>query len=108
MLRENIRQIQAKCIRLKGQKSTPTMDTDIKKVGLKYYLLLIVTFTDSNASDAEAKLFAYLFTDYNRLIRPVHNNTDVINVEFGLTMSQLIDVVIIDFVLVPFLIFDLS
>ena len=49
---------------------------------------------ESEASDAEMTLFKKLFRDYNRLIRPVKNNSKPLDVEFGLTMSQLIDVVI--------------
>ena len=45
------------------------------------------------ASEAEERLFNDLFNGYNRLIRPVENNTERLSVEFGLTMSQLIDVV---------------
>ncbi|XP_071794373.1 neuronal acetylcholine receptor subunit alpha-3-like [Asterias amurensis] len=44
------------------------------------------------ASEAEERLFNDLFNGYNRLIRPVENNTERLSVEFGLTMSQLIDV----------------
>ena len=47
----------------------------------------------SLASEAEERLFNDLFSGYNRLIRPVKNNTETLVVEFGLTMSQLIDVV---------------
>lgn len=44
----------------------------------------------------EAKrLYDDLLSNYNRLIRPVGNNTDRLTVKLGLKLSQLIDVVII-------------
>lgn len=45
------------------------------------------------SSEKEEELFRKLFSNYNRLIRPVANNSDILDVSFGLTMSQLIDVV---------------
>ncbi|XP_071845612.1 acetylcholine receptor subunit alpha-like 1 isoform X2 [Apostichopus japonicus] len=44
------------------------------------------------SSEKEEELFRKLFSNYNRLIRPVANNSDILDVSFGLTMSQLIDV----------------
>ncbi|XP_071502940.1 neuronal acetylcholine receptor subunit alpha-3-like isoform X2 [Diadema antillarum] len=54
--------------------------------------LLLVFAQGCLSSEAEARLFRHLFNKYNRLIRPVRNNSDVLNVNFSLTMSQLIDV----------------
>ncbi|XP_033096436.1 acetylcholine receptor subunit alpha-like 1 [Anneissia japonica] len=42
-------------------------------------------------AEAEERLFNKLFTGYNRLIRPVQNNSEKLIVNFSLTMSQLID-----------------
>ncbi|XP_072051067.1 LOW QUALITY PROTEIN: neuronal acetylcholine receptor subunit beta-4-like [Amphiura filiformis] len=63
-------------------------------MGLLYITtcLLLMVAKGIYASDAEEKLFHDIFLNYNRLIRPVQNNTEILNVEFGLTMSQLIDV----------------
>ena len=45
-------------------------------------------------ADQDAKrLYEDLLTDYNRLIRPVGNNSDRLTVKLGLKLSQLIDVV---------------
>lgn len=47
------------------------------------------------AGDQDAKrLYEDLLTDYNRLIRPVGNNSDRLTVKLGLKLSQLIDVVL--------------
>ena len=39
------------------------------------------------------RLYDDLLSNYNRLIRPVSNNTDKLTVKLGLKLSQLIDVV---------------
>ncbi|XP_077996027.1 neuronal acetylcholine receptor subunit beta-4-like [Glandiceps talaboti] len=52
-------------------------------------------FLDRNrcvASDDEEKLYSRLLNNYNPLIRPVESATDTLNVTFGLSISQLIDV----------------
>ena len=38
------------------------------------------------------RLYDDLLSNYNRLIRPVANNTDKLTVKLGLKLSQLIDV----------------
>lgn len=43
------------------------------------------------------KLYDDLLSNYNRLIRPVSNNTEKLTVKLGLKLSQLIDVVSIHF-----------
>ena len=47
----------------------------------------------------ERRLLNDLFTtrDYNKLERPVVNETEALTVEFGLTIQQIIDVVSTDF-----------
>lgn len=40
------------------------------------------------------RLYDDLLSNYNRLIRPVGNNSDRLTVKMGLRLSQLIDVVI--------------
>ncbi|XP_041464634.1 neuronal acetylcholine receptor subunit beta-4-like isoform X2 [Lytechinus variegatus] len=55
--------------------------------------IMILAFAQGcTSSEAEERLFTKLFYKYNRLIRPVVNNSDVLPVNFQLTMSQLIDV----------------
>ncbi|XP_077187482.1 neuronal acetylcholine receptor subunit alpha-2 isoform X2 [Paroedura picta] len=43
-------------------------------------------------TQAEERLFKYLFTAYNKWSRPVPNTSDVVIVRFGLAIAQLIDV----------------
>ena len=46
------------------------------------------------AGNPDAKrLYDDLLSNYNRLIRPVANNTDKITVKMGLKLSQLVDLV---------------
>eukprot|EP00057_Strongylocentrotus_purpuratus_P008098 XP_011662572.1 PREDICTED: neuronal acetylcholine receptor subunit alpha-3 isoform X2 [Strongylocentrotus purpuratus] len=55
--------------------------------------IMILAFAQGcTSSEAEERLFTKLFYKYNRLIRPVENNSEVLDVNFRLTMSQLIDV----------------
>lgn len=49
------------------------------------------SFVDGN-QDAK-RLYDDLLSNYNRLIRPVGNNSDRLTVKMGLKLSQLIDVV---------------
>lgn len=55
-------------------------------------LILLVTGFCSGNPDAK-RLYDDLLSNYNRLIRPVSNNTDTIVVKLGLRLSQLIDLV---------------
>ena len=60
--------------------------------------LLLVDFISPCRADQDAKrLYEDLLTDYNRLIRPVGNNSDRLTVKLGLKLSQLIDVVQVSF-----------
>ena len=57
-------------------------------------LILFLTIGRPVSADQDAKrLYEDLLTDYNRLIRPVGNNSDRLTVKLGLKLSQLIDVV---------------
>lgn len=52
----------------------------------------------SSLCNPDAKrLYDDLLSNYNRLIRPVGNNSDRLTVKMGLKLSQLIDVVSINF-----------
>lgn len=46
-----------------------------------------------NANPDAKRLYDDLLSNYNRLIRPVTNNTDTVVVKLGLRLSQLIDLV---------------
>jgi hypothetical protein len=41
----------------------------------------------------EKRLYHDLITGYNRLVRPVGNNTDKLTVHFGLKLTAILDVV---------------
>ena len=64
-------------------------------------LLLTVTviscfaalFPSATANPEAKRLYDDLLSNYNRLIRPVGNNSDRLTVKMGLRLSQLIDVV---------------
>ena len=62
-----------------------------RKVLVFTILLLLVNYTSANP-DAK-RLYDDLLSNYNRLIRPVSNNTDTVLVKLGLRLSQLIDLV---------------
>ncbi|KOB77506.1 Nicotinic acetylcholine receptor alpha 1 subunit [Operophtera brumata] len=50
-----------------------------------------------SVANPEAKrLYDDLLSNYNRLIRPVGNNSDRLTVKMGLRLSQLIDVLLLD------------
>ena len=41
------------------------------------------------------ELYHYLMSNYNRNVRPVRNNSDLVNVKIGLKLIQIADVVCI-------------
>lgn len=47
----------------------------------------------TQANPEARRLYDDLLTNYNRLIRPVGNNSDRLTVKMGLRLSQLIEVV---------------
>lgn len=55
--------------------------------------LLWTLFTLCEANPDAKRLYDDLLSNYNRLIRPVSNNTDTVLVKLGLRLSQLIDLV---------------
>ncbi len=56
--------------------------------------LLIVLFAVTiKANQDAARLFEDLMADYNKLVRPVNNNSETLIVRFKLKLSQLLDVV---------------
>jgi nicotinic acetylcholine receptor len=54
-------------------------------------LTIVVAFL-AQANPHAKKLYDDLLANYNRLIRPVSNNTEKLTVKLGLKLSQLIDV----------------
>ena len=75
--------------------------TTVRVTALQLWLLipLLLSFvvpliTSPAQANPEAKrLYEDLLSTYNRLIRPVGNNSDRLTVKLGLKLSQLIDVV---------------
>ncbi|XP_077992710.1 neuronal acetylcholine receptor subunit beta-4-like [Glandiceps talaboti] len=61
--------------------------TLLMSVGLLYAML-----KGSYSSNAETRLQNYLFTDYNKYVRPVINISDAVHLHIGLSITQLLDV----------------
>jgi hypothetical protein len=60
---------------------------------LQIFLNFLLIFLLVNASEDEERLVRDLFRGYNKLIRPVQNMTQKVDVRFGLAFVQLINVV---------------
>lgn len=56
-------------------------------------IILLLTAGICNSNPDAKRLYDDLLSNYNRLIRPVSNNTDTVVVKLGLRLSQLIDLV---------------
>ena len=56
-------------------------------------LVVIMWISMVEANPDAKRLYDDLLSNYNRLIRPVANNTDKITVRMGLKLSQLVDLV---------------
>lgn len=66
----------------------------IGKISLKWVIIVSSFLTiDVQANPDAKRLYDDLLSNYNRLIRPVSNNTDTVLVKLGLRLSQLIDLV---------------
>lgn len=50
-------------------------------------------FVESHQGPHEKRLLNHLLRNYNTLERPVSNESETLNVRFGLTLQQIIDVV---------------
>lgn len=55
--------------------------------------LIVASLPRASANPDSKRLYEDLLSNYNRLIRPVGNNSDRLTVKMGLRLSQLIDVV---------------
>ena len=60
--------------------------------------VLVVNYCPAGANPDAKRLYDDLLSHYNRLIRPVSNNSEVVTVRLGLHLSQLIDLVSLDFI----------
>lgn len=56
-------------------------------------VFIALQFAITKANPDSKRLYDDLLSNYNRLIRPVGNNSDRLTVKMGLRLSQLIDVV---------------
>lgn len=56
-------------------------------------LIVLCWWRAVNSNPDAKRLYDDLLSNYNRLIRPVANNTDTVLVKLGLRLSQLIDLV---------------
>lgn len=56
-------------------------------------ILLFFSLQQATANPDAKRLYDDLLSNYNRLIRPVSNNTNTVLVKLGLRLSQLIDLV---------------
>lgn len=64
------------------------------KINLLLLILILLCYVQTIFSNPDAKrLYDDLLSNYNRLIRPVSNNTDTVLVKLGLRLSQLIELV---------------
>ncbi|XP_018323259.1 acetylcholine receptor subunit alpha-like 1 [Agrilus planipennis] len=59
---------------------------------LKWYYIIFGLFYSGSTNPDSKRLYDDLLSNYNRLIRPVGNNSDRLTVKMGLRLSQLIDV----------------
>lgn len=57
------------------------------------WVIIVSVLTCVKANPDAKRLYDDLLSNYNRLIRPVSNNTDTVLVKLGLRLSQLIDLV---------------
>lgn len=58
-----------------------------------FLALVLVLAAGADANPDAKRLYDDLLSHYNRLIRPVSNNSEVVTVRLGLHLSQLIDLV---------------
>lgn len=56
---------------------------------LNHVLLFVMSFVPTD----EQKLFDKLLTGYNPASRPVYNASDIVTVKFGITLTQVSDMV---------------
>ena len=63
----------------------------IRKITLWVFFLLSIQLVFPGFH--ERRLLVDLMSDYNKLERPVYNETDPVILTFGLTLQQIIDVV---------------
>lgn len=63
------------------------------KFGVLFSLVFQLFVQEITGNPDAKRLYDDLLSNYNRLIRPVSNNTETVLVKLGLRLSQLIDLV---------------
>jgi len=64
----------------------------LKHIFILIYVIVCIIFEGCNGNPHAKRLYDDLLSNYNRLIRPVNNDSDTLTVKLGLKLSQLIDV----------------
>lgn len=83
-----------KVFELRSQKCYRHQKVSLLSVVVLLVLSTLCFFFRTTVANPDAKrLYDDLMSSYNRLIRPVGNNSDRLTVKMGLKLSQLIDVV---------------
>ena len=59
----------------------------------QYYNTILLFFVGVQSGPNERRLINDLMLDYQNLERPVFNESEALNLKFGLTLQQIIDVV---------------
>lgn len=65
----------------------------MNKRKIYFIFVLSLRFSIVSANPNANRLFEDLLSDYNKLVRPVNNNNETLEVSFKLKLSQLLDVV---------------
>ena len=64
-------------------------------------LVICLSLESVDSGEAERRLLNELMGQYNKLERPVYNESDPLVLTFGLTLQQIIDVVSFIFLITP-------
>lgn len=70
-----------------------TVKAGLANVLLLQTALLMMNFITVDSGMAERRLLNDLMNQYNKLERPVYNESEPVTLTFGLTLQQIIDVV---------------
>ena len=64
-------------------------------------VITLLSLGSVDSGEAERRLLNTLMEQYNKLERPVYNESDPLVLTFGLTLQQIIDVVSFIFLIIP-------
>ena len=71
----------------------PPPSTSLRVFVISLLALAAAALVAGQSSRDSARLYETLLSDYNKLVRPVFNNSETLVVRFKLKLSQLLDVV---------------